>query len=170
MLLLMKRMILTIALCWVCTLGLSGCFLPTEALRDDPEEYRKAIGSVYITKTGFRVYRHPEDKYSREFLKKAEAYYSLYPSTENGHVNNRYSRLLGELPKGASLRVVSIVQGVDSKKIAYVVKIEESADEIMKGEEAIIRAYTERPALYVQDAGGDGLWDLSSRWFYRQED
>jgi len=145
----MKKLALTVILLCAFLVGLCGCLTRSEALRDNPEEYIGVVGAVYVTKTGFEIYRHPEDKYSREYLGGRAAYYSLYPSTENGHVNNRYSRLLGELPKGASLRVVSIVQGVDSKKVAYIVKIEESADEIMQGEEAVIRAYTERPALYV---------------------
>jgi len=166
----MKKLTLTAILLCASLAGLCGCLNRSEALRDNPAEYRKVLGAVYVTKTSFNVYRHPEDKYSKEYLGGRAAYYSLYPSTESGHVNNRYSRLLGEISKGANLRVVSIVQGVDSKKVAYVVKIEESVGEIMQGEEAIIRAYTERPALYVQDAGGDGLWDLSPRWFFKQED
>jgi len=164
----MKKLTLTATLLCVSLLGAGGCLNRSEELRDYPEEYREVIGVTYVTKTNFNVYRHPEDRYSEEFFKGAEGYYSLYPSTESGHVNNRYSRLLGEVPKGARLKVVSIVQGVDSVKVAFVVKIEHSPDEIMQGEEAVIRGYTKRPSLYVQEEESDGLWRLSSRWFYKE--
>jgi len=166
----MKKQPLLSILLGLVLLGLSGCFHSSEALRDNPTEYRGIIGAVYITKTGFEIYRHLEDKYSKEFLGGRDAYYSLYPSTERGHVNNRYSRLLGEIPKGARLKVVSVVQGVESRKVAFVVKVEHSPDEIMQGEEAVIRAYTEHPSLYVQESEGSGLWELNSRWFYKENE
>jgi len=166
----MKKLIWTTILLCVSVVGPCGCLNYSEALSDNPEEYLGIIGTVYVTKTSFNVYRHPKDRYSKEFFKGAEAYYSLYPSTESGHVNNRYSRLLGEIPKGARLRVVSIVQGVESKKVAFVVKIEVSANEIMQGEEAVIRAYTTRPDLYSQSSTGNGLWEMSDRWFHKENE
>jgi len=159
----MKKLTWTTVLLCVSLVGLSGCLNRSEELRDNPDEYLEVIGTAYVTKTDFEIYSHPEN------LNKLSGprYYSLYPSTESGHVNNRYSRLLGEVPKGARLKVVSVVQGVDSQKVAFVVKIEVSPDEIMEGEEAVIRAYTKTPSLYVQEEEA-GLWGLSSCWFYKE--
>ncbi|WP_156469152.1 hypothetical protein [Cephaloticoccus primus] len=158
---------LTFAAFLLASLGLVGCFYMGEALRDNPEEYRHVLGTAYVLKTPFSIYKHQDDKKRGNFISGEGFYYSLYPSTEGGHVNNRYSRLLGRLSKGDRLRVTSIKQGVESKKVAYIVKIEESRDEILQGAEAVIRAYTEDPALYVQDE--NGYWDLSSRWLHKEE-
>jgi len=150
---------LTFAAFLLASLGLVGCF-SDEALRDNPEEYRHVLGTTYVLKTPFNIYKHQDDKRKGRLITGEGFYYSLYPSTEGGHVDNRYSRLLGRLSKGDRLRV-------ESKKVAYIVKIEESRDEILQGAEVVIRAYTEDPALYVQDE--NGYWDLSSRWLHKEE-